>query len=594
MRIAGRLATFILVTAAVINIVVESIPRAMDYEDPVRALNGMVVSAQVDASEAGVEVLRRGGNAIDAAVATGFALAVTYPAAGNIGGGGFMVIRLKDGTTTSIDYREKAPGAATRDMYLDENGDFIPSLSQRGYLASGVPGSVAGLLAAHEKYGKLSRKEVMAPALKLAKKGYVLSRRQAQTYNAYYDTFSEFAATRKYFTKGDSTRGYREGERFKQRDLYKVLKRIQKEGRDGFYTGKTADLIVAEMQRGGGIITHEDLAAYNSVERQPIVGEYRGYKVYSMPPASSGGIALVQLLNAVEPFDIRSMGFNSSATIHLLGESMRRVYADRAEWLGDSDFFDVPVDELIDKEYMLRRMRDFNPDSAGQSVEVTFGNPFANESTETTHYSVVDADGNAVSVTTTINSGFGSKVVVDGAGFFMNNEMDDFSAKPGVPNQFGLLGNEANAIEPGKRMLSAMTPTIVEDHDGRLKMVIGTPGGSTIITTVFQAIMNVVDHEMDIASAVSSPRVHHQWFPDVMYYEKDGLAVDVVENLEKRGWSVVERSGTSGRADGIVVQYQTRDRFVDEAGLDEIQMSDKIRVLLGGADPRGEDIAVGY
>lgn len=594
MKIAYQTIAVFVLFASLVNISGRDAGVRVDYEDPVRALNGMVVSAQVDASEAGVEVLRKGGNAIDAAVATGFALAVTYPGAGNVGGGGFMVIRLKDGTTTSIDYREKAPGAATRDMYLDENGDFLPNLSQRGYLASGVPGSVAGLLLAHEKYGKLSRKEVMAPALRLAKKGYILSRRQAITYNNYYNTFSQFESTKKYFTKGDSTRGYQEGERFKQRDLYKVLKRISKQGRDGFYTGKTADLIVAEMERGGGIITHQDLRDYQAVEREPIVGEYRGHKVYSMPPASSGGIALVQLLNAVEPYNIKEMGFNSSATIHLMGESMRRVYADRAEWLGDSDYFDVPIDELIDKDYMQRRMAGFNPDSAGVSEETTFGNPFANESTETTHYSVVDSEGNAVSTTTTINSGFGSKVVIDGAGFFMNNEMDDFSAKPGVPNQFGLLGNEANAIEPGKRMLSAMTPTIVEDKEGKLKMVIGTPGGSTIITTVFQTIMNVIDHEMDIASAVSSPRVHHQWFPDVMFYENGGLAVDVVDNLKVRGWDVVERRGTSGRADGIVVQYNDRVQFVDEAGLDEISSGKKMRVLLGGADPRGEDIAVGY
>ncbi|NND70979.1 MAG: gamma-glutamyltransferase [Rhodothermales bacterium] len=554
----------------------------------------MVVSAQVDASKAGVEVLQAGGNAIDAAVATGFALAVTYPGAGNVGGGGFMVIRFADGTSTSIDYRETAPAAASRDMYLDENGDFVPALSQRGYLASGVPGSVDGLLMAHQKYGKLSLKKVMAPSLRLAKKGFVLSRRAALTLNAYNETFSAYESTARYFTKGTTEVGYVEGERFKQKDLYKVLKRIRKDGRDGFYSGKTADLIVAEMQRGGGIITHSDLESYRAIERRPIIGSYRGHKVYSMPPASSGGIALVQLLNAVEPLPVSEMGFNSSATIHAMGESMRRVYADRAEWLGDSDYFEVPVEGLINKDYMRMRMQDFDPDRADSSAAVTFGNPFANESTETTHYSVVDSEGNAVSVTTTINSGFGSKVVVDGAGFFMNNEMDDFSAKPGVPNQFGLLGNEANAIEPGKRMLSAMTPTIVEDEKGRLKMVIGTPGGSTIITTVFQVILNVIDHDMDIAAAVSAPRVHHQWQPDVLFYENMGLAADVVDNLMARGWNVDERSGTSGRADGIVVSYENADSFVDDAGLDEISYRDLEPILFGGADPRGEDIAIGY
>ena len=397
MRNLGLISTICVVFFAVINIEagdsIDNNRLSPDYPDPVRALNGMVVSAQVDASKAGVEVLMAGGNAVDAAVATGFALAVTYPGAGNVGGGGFMVIRFADGSTTSIDYRETAPGAASRDMYLDENGDFIPALSQRGYLASGVPGSVDGLLLAHSKYGRLPLKKVMAPAMRLAKKGYVLSRRAALTLNAYHNTFSEYESTAKYFTKGANGDGYREGERFRQKDLYRVLKRIRKDGRDGFYRGKTADLIVAEMQRGGGIITHKDLANYTAVERTPIVGTYRGHTIYSMPPASSGGIALVQLLNAVEPFDVAGMGFNSSATIHLMGESMRRVYADRAEWLGDSDYFDVPIEGLIDKDYMRMRMQDFDPDRADTSEAMTFGNPFANESTETTHYSIVDADG---------------------------------------------------------------------------------------------------------------------------------------------------------------------------------------------------------
>lgn len=562
--------------------------------DPLRARNGMVVSAHVDASAAGVEVLKKGGNAVDAAVATGFALAVVYPVAGNIGGGGFMVIRDADGTATTFDYREKAPAAAHRDMYLDAEGNAVAALSRRGYLASGVPGSVAGMLLAHERQGKLPLKDVLAPAIRLAEKGFVLTHRHASRFNAYYDRFSEFESTAKYFTQGSKDEVYEEGDVFVQKDLANVLKRIQKEGRDGFYKGKTADLIVAEMERGGGLITHADLEAYEAVERAPIVGSYRGHKIISMPPASSGGIAIVQLLNAMEPYNISEMGFGSSATIHLMGEAMRRVYADRAQWLGDSDFFPVPISELTQKSYMRDRMADFNPYRADTSETVTHGDPYAFESSETTHYSVVDAEGNAVSVTTTINGGFGSMVVVDGAGFFLNNEMDDFSAKPGVPNMFGLVGSEANAIAPGKRMLSSMTPTIVEDPQGRLKMVIGTPGGSTIITTVFQVILNVVDHGMDIQQAISAHRVHHQWLPDRLYHENGMLARDVVRNLELRGWTLTERSGYSGRADGITVLYEGTDAYTDPSGLDRLETTSTQRLYLGGADPRGEDAAVGY
>ncbi|GAB5521190.1 MAG: gamma-glutamyltransferase [Rhodothermales bacterium] len=561
---------------------------------PLAAENGMVVSAHIEASKAGVEVLKQGGNAIDAAVATGFALAVTYPVAGNVGGGGFMVIREADGTARSYDYREKAPAAAHRDMYLDENGDAVAMLSRRGYLASGVPGAVAGMLKAHAAHGTLPLRDVLAPAVRLAAEGFVLTERHADRFNAYYGVFSEFESTAKYFTKPDTTQQYEAGEVFKQPDLADVLRRIQREGHDGFYKGKTADLIVAEMERGGGLITHADLAAYQAVEREPVTGTYRGHKIISMHPPSSGGVALMQLLNAVEPYDLSTMGFNSSATVHLMGEAMRRAYADRAEWLGDPDFFPVPIAELTSKAYTTQRMLDFNPYRADTSEHLAHGNPYAHESTETTHYSVVDAEGNAVSVTTTINGGFGSMVVVDGAGFFLNNEMDDFSAKPGVPNMFGLVGNEANAIEPGKRMLSSMTPTIVEDADGRLLMVIGTPGGSTIITTVFQVILNVIDHGMNIQEAIAAPRVHHQWLPDVLLYERDGLAQDVITNLELRGWTLRERGGTSGRADGIVVEYFTRDSFVDPSGLDTIEQTRAGRRYLGAPDFRGEDAAVGY
>jgi gamma-glutamyltranspeptidase / glutathione hydrolase len=563
------------------------------HPEAARAENGMVVSAQIDASEAGVEILKQGGNAIDAAVATGFALAVTYPVAGNVGGGGFMVIRRADGSTTTFDYRETAPAAAHRDMYLDEDGNAVAAWSRRGHLASGVPGAVAGMLKAHDQHGSLPLEVVLEPAIRLAADGYVLSRRQATLLNNFRTRFLEFESTAKYFTKQDPADQYQEGEIFRQEDLANVLRRIRDHGRDGFYTGETADLIVAEMERGGGIITHQDLAAYEAVEREPVVSSYRGHRVISMAPPSSGGVAVAQLLNAMEPYNIADMGHNSSATLHVMGEAMRRVYADRAEWLGDPDFFEVPVAELIDKEYMQRRMADFRPWQADSSVAIDYGNPLALESTETTHYSVVDREGNAVSVTTTINGSFGSYVVVDGAGFFLNNEMDDFSAKPGVPNMFGLVGNEANAIEPGKRMLSSMTPTIVEDETGNLKLVIGTPGGATIITTVFQVIMNVIDHEMNIQQAVAAGRMHHQWLPDEMRFERAALQRDVVDNLLGRGWNVVER-GVWGRADGIIVECEGELTSGDPSSLETITARQEGCVYYGGADPRGEDVAVGY
>ena len=573
---------------------------------PVESRHGMVVSAKIEASQAGVEVLRQGGNAVDAAVATGFALAVTYPPAGNLGGGGFMVIRFADGqkdgdsgsetgygrsgagqtgseagqspppAVTTIDYREKAPAAAHRDMYLDDEGQAIPQLSRLGYLASGVPGSPAGLIMAHEKYGRLPLSEVMAPAIRLAEEGFLLSRRDAAGLNAQHDAFAQFESTAKYFTKSTPDQRYEAGERFVQRDLAEVLRRIRDKGRDGFYEGEIAELIAAEMARGGGWITMEDLAAYEAVERAPLSGTYRGYRFFSMAPPSSGGVALAQLLNAVELYDVAGMGHHTASTTHLMGEAMRRVYADRAQWLGDPDYFNVPAAALIQKEYMRQRMAGFDPDRADSSEAVAYGDPLAFESSETTHYSVVDADGQAVSVTTTINGSYGSKVVVDGAGFFMNNEMDDFSAKPGAPNMFGLLGSEANAIEPGKRMLSSMTPTIVEDPSGELFMVIGSPGGGRIITTVFEVMANVIDHGMNIQEAVAAPRIHHQWLPDVLFYEAQALSEDARHGLERRGWTL-DNNGAWGRADGIVVRRDTEGVL-----------------YRGGADPRGDDAAVGY
>ena len=550
----------------------------------------MVVSAEVHASEAGVEVLQAGGNAVDAAVATGFALAVTFPVAGNIGGGGFMVIRFPDGTATTIDYRETAPTGATRDMYVDDStGAIRPDLSRRGHLASGVPGAVAGLLHAHETYGSLPLADVLAPAIRLAE-GYPLSRSEADLMNAYTPRFAPYPGTVRYFTQEG---GFEAGETFRQDDLAAVLRRIRDEGRDGFYRGETADLLVAEMERGGGLIDHDDLAGYEAVEREPLVGDYRGHRVISMPPPSSGGVALIQMLDAVEPYDLAGLGFNSSASVHLMGEAMRRAFADRAEWLGDPDFADIPTDELVAEAYTRRRMADFDPVRADSSTRLGAGAPRA-ESAQTTHYSVVDDAGMAVSVTTTLNGGFGSLVVVDGAGFFLNNEMDDFTSAPGKPNMFGLVQGEANAIEPGKRMLSSMTPTIVEDPEGRLMMVIGSPGGPRIITTVYEVILNVIDHGMNIQEAVAAPRVHHQWLPDVLYAEHQGLAQDVIAALSERGWTVDESSGYWSRADGVLVRYTEADATTDPSGLDAVERTEAGRVYWGGADPRGEDAAVGY
>lgn len=549
---------------------------------PYRAYRGLVVAEHAAAAAAGLEVLQRGGNAVDAAVATGFALAVVLPSAGNLGGGGFMVIRFADGRATTIDFRETAPRAATRDMFLDAHGRFVPERSQEGYLAVGVPGTVAGLLLAHARYGRLSRSEVLAPAIRLAETGFQLTRTQAAQLNTLRTAFLRYPSTRKYFTKDQP---FREGERFIQKDLAQTLRRIRDEGVDDFYRGQTADLIVAEMQRGGGLITHEDLATYRAVERPPVVGTYRGYRILSMGPPSAGGIGLIQLLNAVEPFDISRMGFGSSATLHLMAEAMRCVYADRAYWLGDPDFVTIPVQGLLSKAYMRQRMAHFRLEQTDTTHCRLHGDPLAFESQETTHYSVVDEEGNAVSVTTTLNGSYGALVVVDGAGFFLNNEMDDFSAAPGVPNLYGLIGSEANAIAPGKRMLSSMTPTIIEDPQGRLFLVLGTPGGATIVTTVFQLVLNVIDHGMNIQQAVLAPRIHHQGWPPVLYYERRGFPMDVIENLKRRGWNVLEREGTSGRAHAIQVLYDP-DPLAPRPYTE--------RVYLAGVDPRGEGAAAGY
>jgi len=538
---------------------------------PVKGFNGMVVSSDSLATRVGVEILKKGGNAVDAAVAVGFALAVTYPQAGNIGGGGFMVIRMANGETITIDFREKAPMKASEDMFLDENGNFVPERSQIGHLSVGVPGSVAGLLLALEKYGTMSRKEVLKPAIKLAEKGFIVNEGLANAFKNAFEHFKKFPSTMKYFSKNGQP--YKAGDRLVQKDLAKVLKLIRDKGRDGFYKGRVADLIVEEMKRGGGLITYEDLENYQPVLRKPVVGNYRGYEIISMGPPSSGGVCLIELLNILENFDLKKYGFGSSYTIHYLVEAMRRVYADRAEYLGDPDFVQIPLDKLLSKEYAKELASEIDTFFATPSSRIIRSVSPISEGVHTTHYSVVDRWGNVVAVTTTINSYFGSMVAVDGAGFFLNNEMDDFSAKPGAPNQFGLLGSKANSIQPGKRMLSSMTPTIVLKN-GKPFLVLGSPGGSTIITSVLQVILNVIDFGMNIQEAVDSPRIHHQWYPDQIFFERRGLPRDVIENLEKRGHKLVERDGYQGEVQAILI---------DENG-----------VKYGAVDPRGYGLAMGY
>lgn len=508
--------------------------RAKPTYNPTKSIiteNAMVVSPHPLASDIGVEILKKGGNAIDAAIAVQFAIAVCYPRAGNLGGGGFMVIRTKDGMIDALDYREKAPASAHRDMYLDSLGNVIEGMSTEGHKASGVPGTIAGLFEAHKKYGKLPMDELIRPAIRLAERGYILTATEAERFNRYQESFRKYNTSPSPFLK----ERWVEGDDLVQQELAQTLERIRAGSTKGFYEGETADQIVAEMQSGGGLITHEDLKNYRATWRKPIVGDYKGYRVISMPPSSSGGVALLQMLGMVENYDLSSMGFHSVEAVHLMVEAERRAYADRAQHLGDSDFYEVPIDSLISEAYLQQRMADFSPMQASLSDSVLAGKfSLVKESFETTHTSVIDAEGNAVSVTTTLNSNFGSKVWVDGAGFFLNNEMDDFSVKPGVPNQFGLVGAEANAIQPGKRMLSSMTPTIVE-KDGKVFMVLGAPGGSTIMTAVFQTFINVVEFNMDLEDAVNAGRFHHQWLPDQIQMEKGALDSTTVKALEAMG-----------------------------------------------------------
>jgi gamma-glutamyltranspeptidase/glutathione hydrolase len=545
--------------------------------EPVRARHGMVASTNEVASQVGVDIMKRGGNAVDAAIAVAFALAVTHPAAGNLGGGGFMMIRLKDGRTTAIDYREMAPGAAHRNIYLDKNGNLIEGEggSLVGYRAAGVPGTVRGMELALKKYGsgKLTWAQLVEPARQLAGRGFIVTHSLARSLYGNREYLEQYAETKRIYLKGGQF--YQEGELFRQPELAATFARLQRFGPNEFYQGETARLIVADMKRNNGLMTMDDLRGYVAKERTPVRGNYRGYEIISMPPPSSGGAVLIQMLNILEGFDLQKLEASSSDRYHLMAEAMRRAFADRAEYMGDTDFVKVPVPGLIDKAYAATLRATINTERASTSTEVRAGRPAGYESDETTHFTVVDAEGNAVSNTYTLNNSYGSAAVAKGTGMLLNDEMDDFAAKPGTPNLYGLIQGERNAVAPKKRPLSAMTPTIVLRKDGSLWFTVGSPGGPTIINTVLCIITDVIDYEMNIQQAIDFPRIHHQWLPDELVGEPLGLSGDTQKALTARGHTLAKLRYL-GDAEGIMIEEKTG-------------------VRLGATDPRRSDgLAVGY
>ncbi|MFT3844898.1 MAG: gamma-glutamyltransferase [Lacibacter sp.] len=538
-------------------------PYQYNVQKKVECTNGAVVSAHPLASKVGVEILKKGGNAFDAAIAVQLALAVVYPGAGNIGGGGFLVAYTQNKKTIALDYREKAPAQAGRDMYLDANGNAQTNLSQNGHLSCGVPGTIAGLFSTH-KYAKLPFGLLIQPAIDLAEKGFVITEAEAKNLNAALGTFVQYNTKANAFIKYG---GWKSGDTLVQKDLANTLKRVRDSGQKGFYEGLTAKLIVEEMKRGGGLITLNDLKNYQTAVREAMISDYKGYKIIGMPLVSSGGILIQQMMGMIESRNVAQYGFQSWQAVQMMVEIERRAFADRAEFLGDKDFVKVPVKKLTSPAYLQQRMSDYDMNKAGSSKAITHGN--ANpESEETTHLSVYDKDGNAVAVTTTLNGNYGSRTVVGNAGFLLNNEMDDFSIKPGVPNMYGALGAEANAIAPNKRMLSSMTPTIVLKND-KPYLVIGTPGGTTIPTQVYQVLLNVLEFNMNIEDAVWKPRFHHQWLPDVIYVEKD-FPQEVRVKLKEMGYEITERGGI-GRFEAIKITGAKIEAVGDKRGDDDAE-----------------------
>lgn len=571
-----RYVSTILVLAIVFSSFVGTRSVSAAWPEPVRGRHAMVASQHELASKIGADIMKKGGNAIDAAIAVGLALAVVYPEAGNIGGGGFMLIRKADGTSYALDYREMAPAAANRDIFVDKDGKLIngEGSSTIGYRASGVPGTLAGFDMAFKKYGsgKIRWRDLVEPARALAQNGYVLSHRLAELLKAYKGNLSKYADSNRIFLRDGKY--YGEGEVFRQPDLAATLSRVQTLGAREFYTGETAQLIAADMRANNGLITLDDLKNYKAKERKPLTGTYRGYPIITMPPPSSGGIVMLQVLNMLEGFDIRSMQYNSAARYHLVAEAMRRAFADRAEFMGDPDFANVPTASLIDKEYGKSRAATIDPKRASNSKDIGHGTVIGGEPMETTHYTVVDPQGTVVTNTYTINDLYGSAVTAKGTGVLLNDEMDDFAARPGKPNMFGLIQGERNSVQPGKRPLSSMTPTIVLRKDGSLWFALGARGGPRIISAVTQSVINVIDHDMNIQAAIDAPRIHHQWFPDELMYEPFGMSPDTLAVLTSYGHKYSARPGYVASATGIMI---------DTAG-----------VRLGAIDSRSDGAAVGY